>query len=196
MPVLPANFGLQGFAFPTGGGAACDYPTEANVRYGVGYGSGLYTGTYGPPPTPAQDEYSPADVLAHLLTLLGQTTAPGLSQAWPVYVSSEPGFPDDAVTTYDTTPILDGRNQGSGETVEHYGVQVRLRSTVHTAGWVKSRAIKQALDGVYYATVAIGSQTYVVYGVNTLGIMALGKDSPTSKRNLFTINCTVALRKV
>lgn len=45
MPVSEAHFGIAGFAFPVVVGGACDYPDEDDVREGVEYGDGDYTGT-------------------------------------------------------------------------------------------------------------------------------------------------------
>lgn len=147
--------------------------------------------------------HSPADVIRHLLIGLGLGTNPADGEAWPVYVSSEPDRPDSVITTYDTSGRLNGRTQVDGEVQEHHGIQIRVRDANPAAGFKKANEIAIALDEtVYLDTVAIedvvgtGVSRYLVWNVSRVsGIFSLGKDVETSKRNLFTINAVVSLRR-
>lgn len=140
---------------------------------------------------------SPADIAQALLVSLGVVSNPTLNQAWPAYVSMEPSTPDDCVTVKDTAGKDDGRTMVDGERQEHHGFQVRIRGSTHLEGFAKANAVQIALDQqVLGATVTIGAHTYVVYAVSTSPVLSLGKEQGTSKRSLFTINCTAALRQI
>lgn len=143
-------------------------------------------------------ENSPADVLAYLLVQLSLGTDPSDSGSWPVYATNEPDSPDNVITTYDTAGTSDGRSQLTGEAWTHYGFQVRIRSTTPTLGWIKADSIRKTLaESVYDITVAVGDKRYLIHCVTRIGnVIALGKESPTSKRNLFTLNATVVLKQV
>ncbi len=147
---------------------------------------------------PGPLNHSPADVLRWALVQQGVVTDPtlGTLQTWPAYVASEPSAPDDVVTLYDTAGVLHGREHVSGETQEHHGVQVRVRSADHPSGWAKARAVAQVLDtGLYQSTVTIGPDTYLLHAVTrTTDVIALGVNVPDTRRDLFTINALISLR--
>lgn len=169
-------FTLDDFAFPVGRcGDASQLPT-------------------------GNDLHSPAQVLRQLLIDFGfgfdGTTLP--APAWSCYASSEPDVPDNCITVYDTAGQTFGREQNLGDTLEHYGLQFRVRSSVYDVGFVKTRALSKMLDeSVRLNTVNVDDATYLVYSVNRTGpILPLGKDTPASKRNVFTVNATAAMRRV
>jgi hypothetical protein len=140
--------------------------------------------------------HSPADVIRWLLVQLGQGSDPTLSplQPWPVYASSEPNEPDDVLTVYDTTPQGDGRIMLGGMQQVHWGVQVRVRSTIHVDGWKKAKGLEAALsEEVAYTTVNVGAVPYVVYAVSTSSVLVLGKEQPSTRRSLFTCNFVTAI---
>lgn len=138
--------------------------------------------------------HSPADVVAQLLVDLGLGTDPSSNEAWPIFTSSEPTSPDNAVTTFDTVGNSDGRAMVDGEGFYHYGVQIRIRGANHTTGWTKSDALQSALLAAYQKTVHLGSSTYLVHALVNVGtVMRLGTETPTSKRHLFALNLLVSL---
>jgi hypothetical protein len=141
--------------------------------------------------------HSPADIIAQVLVDLGQgTIAP--DQPWPTAVSNEAQGGDRAITTYDTEIVKHSRAHVSGEVVEHFGVQVRVRAETHKVAFAKANLIARVLDeDVALTTTTIESSTYLVYSVSRRsGPLALGKDVPTSSRSVFTINVTVSLVKL
>ena len=148
--------------------------------------------------------HSPADVVRNLLIDLGLGTAPADGGAWPVYVAQEPNSPDSVITVYDTSGILDGRFMVSGEVQENHGFQVRVRCANTWRGYEKAQEIAVALDeSTSLKTVSVGDdagtgdQTYTVYAVSRKGgVISLGKDTPRTKLNLFTINAVVSLRQI
>jgi len=139
--------------------------------------------------------HSPADIVRSLLVDLGHGTVPSAGSTWPVFVGNEPNSPDDAITVYDTTSRMDGRTQVDGQQHEHHGVQIRIRNGNHVDGYTKARAIAVALDETAYQnTVTISSTSYTVQCVSRVGgVIALGKDTPNTRRNLFTINALVSV---
>ena len=144
--------------------------------------------------------HSPADVIRGCLIDLGLGSDPTLDPqaAWPIYVSSEPTTPDNCLTVYDTQGVEDGSSQLDGELWTHHGFQVRVRSTDHVTGWARANAIRQALaQQVLDNAVAVGTSHYVIHAAAGIGsVLVLGKDTPTSKRSLFTLNATAVLRQV
>lgn len=143
-------------------------------------------------------DHSPAEVMRHALVALGVGTLPTAAGSWPIYGHSEPDTPDNVITLYDTTGVGHGRSHIDGEIQEHQGVQVRIRSDKQDTGYPKAKAIAELLDkSINRLTVTIGAAEYLVHAATRTGdVLSLGKESPTSKRNLFTLNFIVALRQV
>lgn len=141
--------------------------------------------------------HSPADVIRRLLIALGAGSDPDAAVlgVWPVYVDLEPPAPDNVLTVYDTTPRVHGRTHPVGTTQLHYGVQVRIRATTTAVGWTKGNAITEVFDGMYQDPITVGGTLYHVHAVHHSGIIRVGKDSPTTKRSLFTINALTVLKQ-
>jgi hypothetical protein len=159
--------------------------------------SGVIQGEYAGPLL-----HSPADVLRWVLvqaTSLGDPTVTPLPD-WPGYESREPSLPDNCVTLYDTEPRDDGRSQIDGEREVHYGVQVRVRGRDKKTAAGKAWALVDALnEDIYFDVVTVppeGTQ-YRVYSVsNAVGPLFIGRDSPTTDRSLYTINCFLTLDRI
>lgn len=142
-------------------------------------------------------DHSPAEIIANLLIDESLGTIPSDKGSWPIFIAIVPDNPDRIITVTDTAPIKQGRFQNDGETQFHHGVQIAVRSASHTAGWTKADALTEALDKtIQYTGVTIGSSGYIVYAMSHSGIIVVGKNVPISKRNLFTINATCAMRQV
>ena len=86
----------------------------------------------------------------------------------------------------------------TGELLGHEGIQLRFRSVDAPRGWLKADAVQTALaEEIYQNSVVIESSDYVVHCFARIGnVMSLGKESPTSKRNVFTLNAVVSLKQV
>lgn len=152
--------------------------------------------------------HSPAVIVAQLLVDLGLAVAPSYAvgqdgivsysgQPWPAFSTSEPDFPDEVVTVYDQLGTNSGRFQFSGALQEFYGLQARIRSLDHDGGWIKADSIRRAWAAapgqpapfVYDRTVTVLGSVYLVSCFsNVKEVMILGKDSPDTKRSLFTVN--------
>lgn len=144
--------------------------------------------------------HSPSEILVQLLIDMGLAGNPvdgngapvSPLPSWPVYDSSEPDGPDNCITVYDTTSRLSGRASPTGYVMEHFGAQIRIRGLNKPTAWEKARNIAVTLDesfGAYRRYVTIGSSIYLVQSVNrTGGVQRMGKETPTSKRFVYTIN--------
>jgi hypothetical protein len=128
--------------------------------------------------------------------------ANGLPQSpWPIYTVQEPNVPDNCITLKDTQGHEFGRAQIDGEMFYHPGFQVRVRSHDWTVGWLKADAIRVFLAQTWYQGIVTPDdgtgKTYMVFNFNNISqVLPLGKDTPTSKRNLFTINVCIVLRQL
>ena len=142
-------------------------------------------------------DHSPADVVRQLLIDLGLGTNPDDSGAWPIYCSQTPSTPDSAITVYDTEGRQGGRVMTDGERQEHSGIQIAIRDANHVNGFAKSKLLAIALDKtVSQNSVVISEATYLVHSISRTGdVIVAGKNVPTDKRNLFTINAVVSLRQ-
>ena len=141
---------------------------------------------------------SPAAVLAAFLQSAGVFSAYDADEAWPVYVSSMPdgaGVPADCAVLYNTAGLFNGKTlRGSVDC--RYGVQLRVRSSTDSEGWVKINAAGRALDSVCRTIVLVGEVEYVVYNVSrATPVIPLGRDiSSQALRYLHVLNVLVTLR--
>lgn len=144
--------------------------------------------------------HSPARILAVALIQRGLGTTPltGGGSSWPVHYASEPPTPDAVITVFDTEGVTRGRTMTDGEQQEKHGVQVRVRSATHKTGFAKMNALCMALDqDVYQDFVNIEGSQYRIHCVsNRDTINHLGKDTQTSKLDIFTVNALVTVRKI
>jgi len=146
---------------------------------------------------PGPLDHSPADIVRYLIIKLSQGTLPSDNGVWPVYASNVPDTPDSVITTTDTVGLHQGRTQNEGRVQERYGFQVAVRSVGHTNGYSKAQAIVVALDeSAYQDLIRIDTTDYIVWAISrTTGVLAVGKETPDSKRDLFTVNGTVSINK-
>lgn len=148
--------------------------------------------------------HSPADIVRWLIVQGGQGADPTVVDSnglptgvWPVYESREPDVPDGVVTVYNTQGRDGGRTMVDGERQEHHGILLRIRSGTPVQGFLKARALAVWLDqNVVFVSVAFGGSTYIVKEFSRTGeVIPLGKETPSSQRNIFTVNGVVCLRQ-
>ncbi len=144
---------------------------------------------------------SPAYILASYIIeqAIGSMTDPVDDNDWPLYVSRMPDGSDiktNCGTLYDTSGLKDGR-LAEGTVIQHYGLQLRIRSDTHLVGWAKAEAIAIALDGVSNEVLAVGSYNYQIYNIRRMGpVISLGMEIGTKARRLFTVNFLVTLKRI
>ncbi len=144
---------------------------------------------------------SPASIVRKLLVAkaLGVEPVGGNNPpAWQVYWDSEPPVPDEVITVYDTTGHGAGRVMIDGELQGFYGFQVRIRSRTAAEGFAKGAEIQVAMaKRIYDDVVTVDGVRYLVHCVSKISdVMRLGKENPTSKRLLFTVNAVTPIKMV
>ena len=132
---------------------------------------------------------SPADVLAAYLLAAGITADRVAAGDWSTYVSHMPEKPDNAVALYDVSPLKDGRMR-DGTVVQHFSVQILVRSRVRSTGWSKMQIIAGSMDTVDRNVVMCNGTNYRIQTVTRAsGPTDLGEEEESSKkRRLFTLN--------
>jgi hypothetical protein len=138
--------------------------------------------------------HAPCEIIAKLLIDLNLANI-HTSDTWPVRSYSEPEEPDNHITVFDTTGVIQGTLQPSGELIEFVGCQIKIRSNGIPEGRIKADNIAIALDGLALREVTLTHKvtqqeiTYVIPSVNRTGsIIPVGFDKPASKRFIHTIN--------
>lgn len=146
-------------------------------------------------------QHSPGNITRYAIIALGQGTLPvlppGTNLAWPVYCPTEPDRPDNCITVRTTAGRGSGRTSPDGESIGHYGVQIRVRSAEEDAGYLKTENIRLALETVHLnLTVTIGAVSYKLWCFANIGdVLPLGK-APESKRFLHTVNALLSVRDI
>lgn len=135
---------------------------------------------------------SPAAVVRQLLVDGGLASDPGSGAVWPATTTREAAAPDSCITVYDTPSSGSGRSHVDGELLSRPGVQVRLRCSDPRLGWDKLTQVQSWMAGLLNAPVAVDASRYTVLSFVRIGdVLALGKETPTSMRSLFTLNALV-----
>ncbi len=143
---------------------------------------------------------TPAVVLASYIIdqAIGSMTDPDNGSAWPLYTSFMPdtGANTNCGAMYDTPGFKDGRLM-EGAVIQHYGIQLKIRSDTHVAGYNKADAVAVALDAIANATITIGANEYQIYNVSRASpVISLGAEPGTKGRQLFTVNFLVSLKRI
>ncbi len=142
---------------------------------------------------------SPAFILATYLIGQGLMTDPVDNDEWPLYVSFMPDSSDvktDCGTLYDIPGTKDGRLM-AGEVIQHFGFQLKIRSSDYNTGWAKAEAIATNLDSVNNNVETVEGEDYQICNVSRVEpIVALGTEAGTKQRRLFTINFLVTVKKI
>lgn len=147
----------------------------------------------------AKVNYSPAEVLARVLTTAGLGSSVSddgePSGDWPIYATHEPDLPDECITIYDTEGFGGVRDFITKSVRGLSGFQVRVRAADHDTAYDK------AFDVYDYLTktlenqgVSIGSKYYVIPCCEKFGdILDLGKESPNSQRSVCVFNALITV---
>ncbi len=144
---------------------------------------------------------TPAHILAEYIIeqAIGSMTDPDDGLTWPLYISRM----SDGITVktevgalYDTSGLKDGRLM-EGQVIQHYGLQLKIRSSSHSTGWNKADVIANALDEVLNAVITVSGEDYIIQQVSRTGpVISLGAEPGTKERRLFVVNFLVTLKRV
>lgn len=142
---------------------------------------------------------SPASVLRKLL--IDASLAPdSISQIWAPFVSQLPNDPDTSMALYDTAPLLQGRIMRTGEQIEKYGVQVRLRSSVYGTVFSKAESIRDYFDALLPVVLVSlpGAESWSIKNISrTSGILTTGIEvDGDRKRHNLTINVLLTAERI
>lgn len=145
----------------------------------------------------------PSQIIIQALVDTGDVEAVDNSSDWQAFSGLMPDNPtfntDNVVAVYDTTPITQGRDHTSGETLLHWGIQVLLRSAASNdaAGQTKIMDIATTFDEtILNTTVTIDSNTYTLFAITRIsGPFTLGGTSDASRRRKFSLNVIAAIRQ-
>jgi hypothetical protein len=114
----------------------------------------------------------------------GTLPALGGKEDFSVFVGHIPDAPTNAVGVLGSTPVLQGRNHKTGETVEHPGYRVLVRSKTYPSGDTVANAVNNALDTLLRTTVELEDDTYVIQAVHkTTGLIPIGRDPDNGHEN-------------
>jgi len=139
---------------------------------------------------------TPASVIANYVTGLALMTVPSASGDWPLYISNLPDRPDSAGVVFNTTPVKDGRAMQGGGIVQHYGVQITIRSLDEEIGWDKCNILAGQLAAVHNAETILNGDTYIIHNVTIVGgVNSLGIEPGTKRRRVFTMNFLTDISK-
>ena len=139
----------------------------------------------------------PASILAAYIRDQGLMSDPADSTTWPLYVSYLPDETEnDAGSINNIQGVKDGRIM-EGSVIQHYGLELIIRSTVHNTGWAKMEAIATNLDSVHRISITVSGENYEIQNIKRDGIIeTLGSESGTKKRQLFRSIFLMTVKKV
>lgn len=144
---------------------------------------------------------SPSSVAAEYITsVLQLLTEPNTKEAWPLYIGHMPdnkNVRDDAGSIKDSPGTLDGKDMRSGEVYQHFGLQIRIRSTDYEEGWIKVANVAAGLDGIQSGTsIIVNGTTYSFWNFSrTSTVIDLGREETGKRRERFAVNFVLAIRE-
>ena len=163
---------------------------------------GVLYGAWVPPPRQDMEsimlENSPSRVLAqYIWDTVQLLTNPNANDDWPLYIASLPDDPSNASAVYDTSGTLDGRHMTSGQVIQHFGIQLRLRSLDYEDGWKKLEAVCLQLDAVDSAELTVNDTDYIIDNVSRrTPIVPLGPEEGVRRREIFTVNYIMTIQEL
>lgn len=160
-----------------------------------------FSSTLGPKPTPFY--HSPAEVVLQVMIEEGLVTKDSLELDWPGFNDVEPNTPDNVVTVYDTTGVIQARTQPDGEFMRNEGVQIRVRGNTKREAYVKIKSIfdhlSQEVSGNRIVTVETtdGTGTYNLHALCRFGpILFLGRWKPNMNLHILTLNIMATITRL
>ena len=134
---------------------------------------------------------APADIVRQLM--LDKAVAPN------VFAGVVPALPDDLVTVFNTTDVIDARSMRA-TLMQHYGIQLRIRSDVFDTGNALAAELQRwmaedVLNEIVTGGVRLQANQYKLYNFAKIGpVLRLGMDVSNDKRFNFTVNALVVIK--
>jgi hypothetical protein len=138
-----------------------------------------------------------SEVLRKYLLNQGEVDLPGVG-SWPCLLTYLMDGVDvnNLIAIFDDAPSLDGRDMNSGGVMFHYGVVIRLRSSVYETGYLKMFDMFSLLASVVRETVSLDAITYLIHTIsNRSGVVSLGLERGTKRRRVFEMNLLVSVTR-
>ena len=127
-------------------------------------------------------------------------TAPGDETTWPLYISAIPDadtVENDLGGIYDTEGMKDGREMAAGNTLFHFGIQVRTRSEDYQDGWDKLNEVVNLFSTVANVAITVNSVNYSIMAISQISsILSLGIEAGTKRRYNFTVNFLTTIKEI
>jgi len=138
---------------------------------------------------------TPAKVIKEYLITNNYFDAPALAAVWPLYTGHLPDENKDSACLYDSPGLLDGTVLSTGETIEHFGIQLHIRSKEYDDGWLKANEVVVFLETVFSQEVEIDSVSYRIENVyRTSSVNYIGTDE--KRRFEFSVNFRTDVKPV
>ena len=118
----------------------------------------------------------------------------GLATGWATTYAKMPVEPVNIISVFDNMSQLDGKIMRTGQTVEHPGIQVRVRSEPYKDGWLKAQAILESMSQMLRETIVLTNpdQVYKIQAFTVTGsLMYIGQAEKQQGQN-FTFNGTIS----
>jgi len=115
---------------------------------------------------------------------------------WPVYDTAMPDTPDNAICTYGTAGVKDGRSMRDGQTFEHPGLQVKVRGTTEPVAFAKMQAIVEAIDAAIAESITIEGTGYKIQNISRRSNAVPIRADRDTERRAYTLNCLVSISQV
>lgn len=140
--------------------------------------------------------YSAGDILRKYLVDRNILLLPPTSSDWAGYCNAMPEDGDKAVTIFDTQGRMDGREQRSGETISHSGVQFRVRAMNSVDSYDKIQELVEAVDVIHNADVVMFDSTaYVINAVTRTSDPTHLGEEPERRRTIWVFNAILTITK-
>ncbi len=138
---------------------------------------------------------SAAEIVRQLLIDGGLGAESG--NLWVIYVGFLPDEIDNAICVYDTAGTLDGRIMSTGEQIEHFGIQIRVRGISYPDTRKKIEDVALFIAAQIRTLVTIDSNdVYLVHNISQRGgILSIGVELTDRKRHNFTVNAITTIKK-
>ena len=147
-------------------------------------------------------DHSPAAICVnYIVNDLSGFTDPADDSDWPMFIGHVPEIIEDCAGVFDTSGIIDGRYM-TGDTIDHYGIEIMVRSRSYETGYEKINTLVELLDTMHREDLTIGDDSYRIQAftrtssVGFLGIENERIDRNKKRRFVFSTNFLVSVTKI
>lgn len=139
---------------------------------------------------------SPSEIIRQFLIEEGLGFDYSLKVDWAVFSGSEPDEPDNSITIISTRGTLDGRIHETGETVEHYGFQTRIRGKTDSLASAKGRQIIVAYNSVLRRLITVNNQDLKIQAITLKSPLLASGQEVKRRRQVYVFNSIVTIDEV